>query len=107
MTYEVIIQPPAKQDIEAAYLYLRQNAPAISEKWLAGLERAIRSLERLPTRCGVARESPAFSEVIRQLLYGKRKGVYRVLFVVRGRTVRVLHVRHASRDAMNPDELKL
>ncbi|HEX3358909.1 MAG TPA: type II toxin-antitoxin system RelE/ParE family toxin [Tepidisphaeraceae bacterium] len=107
MKYQVVIQPPAQEDIEAAYLYILERAPAAADKWLSGLENSIQKLERFPTRCGIARESDEFKEDIRQQLYGKRKGIYRILFVIRGETVHVLHVRHSARDAFSRDELGL
>ena len=107
MKFQVIIQPPARQDIEAAYLYLRDRAPRAADRWLAGIERAISSLAQMPRRCGLARESVEFDEEIRQLLYGKRANKYRVLFVVRQNVVRVLHVRHGARDSLTREEMGL
>jgi plasmid stabilization system protein ParE len=104
--YKLIIQPPALEDIEAAYLYIRERAPFSADKWLAGLEKAILSLEQFPSRCGLARESTEFDEEIRQLLYGKRTGIYRILFVIRNTTIYVLHFRHGARDAISDDELR-
>jgi hypothetical protein len=37
-----------------------------------------------------------FPEAVRQLLYGKAKNVYRVLFAIRDETVSVLYVRHSA-----------
>ena len=107
MKFQVIIQPPARQDIEAAYLYLHERAPRTADRWLAGIERAISSLERMPRRCGLARESEEFDEDIRQLLYGRRANKYRVLFVVRENIVRVLHVRYGARDSLTREEVGL
>jgi plasmid stabilization system protein ParE len=106
MKYKVIVQPPARADIEAAYLYLRERAPAAAERWLDGIENAVLTLERLPARCGVAPESKEFPEEIRHLLYGRRGGVYRILFVIRGDEVRVLHVRHGARNVMPRRQIK-
>ena len=106
MKYRVVVQPPARADIEAGYLYLVGVAPAAADKWLAGVEKGILGLERLPARCALALEGREFDEEIRQLLVGRRPGTYRVLFVIRGREVRVLHVRHAARRPMSRDEIR-
>jgi len=42
-------------------------------------------------------ENEDFNEDVRQLLYGKRSGVNRILFAVRGNTVHLLHIRHGAR----------
>jgi plasmid stabilization system protein ParE len=97
MTFKVVIQPPALTDIEAAYLYIRQQNPRAGDRWLEEMLTAIEELKTFPNRHGLARESDAFDEPIRQLLVGRRQHVYRVLFVIRSNVVRVLHVRHAAR----------
>jgi hypothetical protein len=37
---------------------------------------------------------------LRELLFGKRDGTYRILFVAAGQTVSILHIRHAARAAV-------
>ena len=104
MKYRVLIQPPARADVEAAYLYLRERSEDAAERWLSGLELTIASLSELPERFGLAPESKEFPEPIRQLVYGRRRGRYRILYVVRGKKVHVLHVRHGARRPLRPDE---
>jgi phage-related protein len=41
-------------------------------------------------------DSSAYGQGVRVLIYGKRRGVYRVLFTIRGETVYVLTVRHSA-----------
>ncbi len=106
MSYEVIIQPPAQRDIEATYTYILSFSEMHSRRWLTGLENAIQSLSELPKRCGKAPESASFNKAIHQLLYGRRNGRYRILFVIRGRQVRILHVRHGARLRLSIEELE-
>ena len=68
---------------------------------------AVAGLAVMPKRWGLARESRHFDEEIRQALYGKRGGIYRILFVVRGDVVHVIHIRHAGRLELSPDEVRL
>ncbi len=44
---------------------------------------AIASLQEKPRRCSLATENEVFSEEVRQLLYGKSRNRYRVLFTIR------------------------
>ena len=104
MNYKVIIQPPALADLDEAYQWIAQRSPENAARWFNGFVDAIQTLERFPARCGVAPESEQIGQEIRQLLYGRRGGVYRALFVIRGREVHVLHIRHAARDTMTPEE---
>ena len=73
-----------------------------AEKWLIHLFVAILSLDKHPARCPVIPEAKELGYPARHLLYGKGKGVYRIIFHIREQEqhVRVLRVWHASRDAI-------
>lgn len=101
MKYRVEIQPNAADEIAAAYGWIRDRSPNGAIRWRDGLRVALESLEQNPQRCPLAPEDDAFDEEIRQLLYGKRGGVYRILFTITRNTVSVLHVRHAARRFLN------
>jgi len=88
------------EEIDAALGWLSERAPAAASRWHDGLLHAIRSLEENPQRCGAAPENESFPGELRQLLYGKRRGVYRIL---RGDTVFILRVRHGARKLLDPD----
>lgn len=96
MIYHVIIQPQAEADLNAAYLRRRVHASQAAARWFAGIVEAINSLEQFPRRCPLAPENDYFEEEIRQLLYGRRDNVYRILFTIQDDTVHVLHVRHGA-----------
>lgn len=98
MNYRIVVQPAARAQAAAIYAYLFERAPLAAERWLSGFDRAVQTLRSMPARCALAPESPSFSREIRQLLYGN----YRILFTIRGNEVRVLHVRHAARDRLDP-----
>lgn len=99
MTYRVIIQPEAERDIREAAAWIREHArsttPAL--RWLRGIRSAIERLGSQPLRCPVDPDSVIYGEEVRMLLYGRRRGVYRILFAVRGRSVFILTVRHSAR----------
>ncbi len=97
MTYRVVIEPPAEAELEEAYRWIAREAPQAAARWYNGLVEAINSLASLPERCPLAPETDAFDEDIRQLLYGKRRYKYRILFTIVGRRVHVLHIRHGAR----------
>ena len=94
MSYQVLIQPPAFQEIETAYRwmcdYLSADAP---NQWYYNLQDAIASLQEFPYRCSVAPEAVIIGREIRQLWVGKGK-THRILFVVESDTIAILHIRH-------------
>jgi plasmid stabilization system protein ParE len=102
--YRVIIQSPAAAEMDEAYLWIAERAPDGATKWFIGLEIAICSLEDFPQRCPLAEESRAFDVEIRQLVYGKRVGAYRILFTIVGDAVHILHVRHGRRKRLRRSE---
>ena len=71
-----------------------ENYPHLSEKWLWGISEAITSLSKFPERCQIIPENDAFEETVRQLLYGKKPHIYRILFTIEGENVCILRVRH-------------
>lgn len=101
MRYDIEISSVAEADADSAFLRLSQVvSPAKASQWYSGLLQAIESLSQMPKRCPLARENEYFSQEIRQLLYGRGRNSYRILFtIVEGQdmsTVRILHIRYAS-----------
>ncbi len=97
MKYRVDITDTAWAEIEESYAWLTQQSPQAALRWRAALLEAVDSLESMPDRCHLAPESKAWKRDIRELLYGKRRGVYRILFEIRAGTVFILRVRHGAR----------
>lgn len=104
MKYRVELAATAKADIrESARWLIDQASQAVAARWLAGLYKAMATLEKQPRRCPIAAESDKFPEEIRELLYGRRRsGKHRILFKIEGNTVYVLYVRHTARDELEP-----
>jgi len=82
MTYQIIIETQAQSDLEEAYRRIAQGSAERTTQWYNGIVDAIASLANFPERCAFARENAFFPEDIRQLLYGKRGNVYRILFTI-------------------------
>jgi plasmid stabilization system protein ParE len=97
MSYRIEIQPEAENEIEEAYQWIFEQSPENARRWRQRLLEKIRTLAHNPQRCPLAHENDHFPQEIRELLYGKRRGVYRILFTIVGETVSILHVRHAAR----------
>jgi len=94
--FQIVIQPEAQQAIEEAYFWFGEYSPRKARSWLEGLYKAILSLEQMPSRCSLAFENDFFEEEIRQLIYGKGRNAYRILFTIIDGTVQIIFVRHAA-----------
>jgi plasmid stabilization system protein ParE len=108
MAYRVSLSALAETDAAAGFERIREAAPIHAEKWLTGLFDAIFSLDEIPARCPVIPEAKELGYPARHLLYGKERGVYRIVFHIREdeQLVRVLRVWHASRDAIIATDLQ-
>jgi len=100
MSYQVIVETPARTEIEEALAWMSQHSPERATLWYFDLEGVIDSLSSFPARCTLAPESRTFGEEIRHLLFGK----YRILFRIEDETVYILHVRHSSRKPLSPED---
>ena len=95
--WTVIVEPPAQQDIEAAYLWIEERDAEAANRWFNSIYEIIRSLELFPERCPLAPETRFFDREIREAFHGRRQYKYRILFTVTEREVHILHVGHGAR----------
>ncbi len=103
MKYRVVFTARARADVLEASRWIAEQSPDAAARWYAGLEKSIAKLNQGPGRHPVAEdESERFGLTIRQLLHGRRRGTYRVLFSIGGDTVTLHHVRHSARGPIGP-----
>jgi plasmid stabilization system protein ParE len=106
MAFQVEITPLVESEIDKAYQWYRKQNSAFADRWFRGLMNAIATLQEKPLRCSLAIENEIFTEEVRQILYGKSKNVYRVLFTIRENRVYVLYVRHSSQAPLTLEDLE-
>ena len=104
MVFQVRISRKAEIEIEAAYEWLKQSNASYADRWFQGLMNRLATLQEKPKRCSLATENNVFPEEVRQLLYGKRKNVYRILFVIRESTVFIVYVRHSKQALLTAED---
>lgn len=91
--YDVIFEESAQTDVRGSYDWgCRVWGKKEAQQWVRELQRSVlRQLSLVPKGFPLAPENDEFSEEIRQMIVGR----YRVLFLIKKRKVRVLHVRGA------------
>jgi plasmid stabilization system protein ParE len=105
MTLRIQFTRKAAIDIAQNYAWTAdQVSETAARRWRDGLESAIRKLTTSAWRCPEAPEAEWLGSDIRQLLHGRRKSVFRILFRIHGDTVEILRVRHARQDLLGPDD---
>jgi plasmid stabilization system protein ParE len=88
----------AEQDVDDVLRWFaEQGAPAAGQRWFTQLMGKIETLEARPERCHRSTEAEEVGIEVRELLFGRRTGRYRILFEITGQTVFILHIRHGAR----------
>jgi plasmid stabilization system protein ParE len=106
MRYRVDITARALQEIDEQLAWLANRSAPGAARWHEKLCAAVESLEDDPMRCPLAPENDwHLGNELRQLCIGKRRGLYRILFEIRGRVVYILRVRHGSQDLLDPEDI--
>lgn len=97
MNYSIRVHRLARVDLSEAYAWARRHAPNTADRWFDRFREAIRSLEIAPDRCAFAIENRRVKIEIRELHFGRRPNVFRIIFHIDGTTVRVLRIRRGQR----------
>ena len=99
MAYRVEITEIAAAEIDNAYVWLRERSPEAAERWYRGLIATLETLRENPRRCVRILAASSAEAEVRQLIYGRRHGRYRVLFTMTDDTVQIVRVLHGARAA--------
>ncbi|MCB1076214.1 MAG: type II toxin-antitoxin system RelE/ParE family toxin [Verrucomicrobiae bacterium] len=105
MTHEIEYTERARLHLLETIDWIAERSPDAAERWAESLFRAIEGLRKNPERFGFDRENGRHDFEIRRLLFGKRRGQYRILFTINGNRVIILDVRHSLQDWLEPGEL--
>jgi plasmid stabilization system protein ParE len=105
MSYTVHITDRAISDVDTAVARIAQQAPRNAANWHVRLLTSLQSLEYNPRTYPLAEEAQDLKIELREMLFGKRSGVWRILFTIEGDKVNVLHVRHAARDRLTAEDV--
>lgn len=103
MRYRVAFTPRARADAVEAFRWIAERSAEAAARWYDGLDKALAKLGENPERHPIAgEESDRLGLMIRQMLYGRRRSVYRILFSIEGDTVMVHYIRHSARGSIEP-----
>lgn len=100
--FRIEIMPLATEDIISAGIWIEERNPPAAARWLTKTEAEIHGLRRFPARCPLAPEAADVGQDIYQLVVGKRRGRYRVLYRIKEneKLVQVLRVVHGMRETL-------
>ena len=95
MAYQVLLQKRAERDLRSISRFIQTEESQTAADWIVGLLDQVLSLRTLPKRGTVVQTSPE----VRQITYGSKPHIYRILYTVETELLRVnvIHIRHGAR----------
>jgi len=106
VAHTVDIQPRATADIRRNVGWMVRHVSAASAaNWHDSIHATIQTLANNPERCPQADEAADLGFDLRELLSGRRRHVFRILFTIDGNTVNILYVRHAAQDRLTENDI--
>ena len=106
MQYRIHLSDKAEADVAFALGWFRdQHASEAGSRWFETMWTVLVTLKRNPERCSLAGEFEKSDLQIRELLFGRRRGGYRVLFQIEDDIVHILRIRHGARDRLGLEDL--
>jgi len=101
MKYTLNITSEAVADVEDARSTIAEYSAQSAERFINLIDQSFESLTFMPNRHPLAPEAATHGRDIRQMVVGK----YRVLYTVVYQVVNILRVRHGARRPFKPGEL--
>jgi plasmid stabilization system protein ParE len=106
MAFRVVLTVKAEADVDAVLKWFSdRRVRDAGGRWYGQLIAKLGTLENHPERCALAAESEDLGQEIRELLLGRRRYRYRILFKITDETVVILRVWHGARDAITGEDL--
>ncbi len=104
MTYRVDLALRALDELQILYEEKQVERTQVAAQWFEGLVAALFSLQEFPRRCPRIAEPNTADRELRQLLYGRKRHVYRIIFEVHEQRsmVRILTIYHGARKPLRP-----
>jgi plasmid stabilization system protein ParE len=106
MMFRVILLPRAVEDLDEAICYAAKRAPMTAARWLERFQQAIEGLAKSPLSWPLAHESKKAKLSLREMLFGRKPNVFRVVFEVVGNEVQVLRIRRGARRWLSKKDLE-
>ena len=102
MRFHVKMTARAEADVDSALDSLVRYSRRAAVRWLDELLKQIEELEQHADRYALAAEAHRLETELREVLFGKKPHVHRILYIIEDKVVQVLHIRHAARDWLKP-----
>ncbi|MBK1792022.1 type II toxin-antitoxin system RelE/ParE family toxin [Persicirhabdus sediminis] len=105
MKYRVLLTKRFATSLQEMGDYIAADNAQRAISWLAEVEAKVMKLDYFPESHPYARENEDHAIELRQLVFGRGRYKYRVIFTVKESDVIALDIRHAAREGHPPQSL--
>jgi plasmid stabilization system protein ParE len=105
MRYRVLLTKRFARHLQEMGDYIAADNPKRAVSWIEEVEAKVMKLDYFPESHPYARENESHDIELRQLVFGRGRDKYRVIFTVKESDVVVLDIRHAAREGHPPKSL--
>jgi toxin ParE1/3/4 len=106
MARSVELHPETAKDIRQITRFISERVSSKSAaRWHDRIEAAIGRLANEADQWPQAEDAAELGIDLREMLYGRRPHVYRILFTINGDVVNVYRILHAAQDRLTLDDL--
>ena len=106
MAYDLRFRLTAYADIDEHFGFIKNHSgPSSAARWRDRLMARLEMLATHPERYPLAHEAADLSIELREMLFGRKRHVYRILFTIDGQTVNIHRVRHSAQDRLAPGDI--
>ena len=107
MNFTIHTSRRADSDLDSHFTFIKKRTSVQSaERWRDGLLRRLQVLKDDPLVWPLADEAADAGFEIREFLYRRYRYVYRLLYRIEGDVIRILRIRSAAQDRLQPDQFE-
>ncbi len=105
MIFKVLLTERFSKHLMEMGDYIAQDNLQKSSSWVTEIEKKVMQLGQFPEAHPFARENENHDIELRQLVFGRGRNKYRIIFTVQSKDVVVLDIRHTAQDTNLPNSL--
>ncbi len=105
MNYRILLTERFTNHLAEIGDYIARDNPSRALSWVGEVEKRVMQLDTFPEALPYARENENYPIELRQLVFGRGRSKYRVIFTVKSDEVVVLDIRHSARNGHDSNAL--
>ena len=105
--FKVVVLRLAVEDVECIYCWLHERSSDGANRWYLAFQDATLGLSQEPELHSLAPEASMVTEAVRQKFFKTKSGrLYRILFLIFDKEVRILRVRGPGQELLQLNDIE-